>query len=148
MPNHRRLRKNPQPDRCHSSDAAPAYAVGYGRPPKHTQFKPGQCPNPKGRPKGRLKLETEFNNELSRSVTIREGDRSRRLKKRVAWFRKTINGALNNDAKANITLLALLRAFGPGQPPEESPKASLDLKKLSDEDLVELERIMIKGGAT
>ena len=28
------------------------YAVGYGRPPKATQFKPGRSGNPRGRPKG------------------------------------------------------------------------------------------------
>jgi hypothetical protein len=28
------------------------YKVGYGRPPKATQFKPGKSGNPKGRPKG------------------------------------------------------------------------------------------------
>jgi hypothetical protein len=27
------------------------YEVGYGKPPKHTRFKPGQSGNPKGRPK-------------------------------------------------------------------------------------------------
>jgi hypothetical protein len=29
----------------------PETYVGYGCPPKHTQFKPGVCPNPRGRPK-------------------------------------------------------------------------------------------------
>lgn len=27
--------------------------VGYGRPPAHTRFKPGQSGNPKGRPSGK-----------------------------------------------------------------------------------------------
>lgn len=27
------------------------YKVGYGKPPKHTQWKPGQSGNPKGRSK-------------------------------------------------------------------------------------------------
>ena len=26
------------------------YEIGYKKPPKHTQFKPGQSGNPKGRP--------------------------------------------------------------------------------------------------
>ena len=32
-----------------------AYRVGYGRPPKEYQFKPGQSGNPKGRPKNSFK---------------------------------------------------------------------------------------------
>ena len=28
------------------------YEVGYGRPPQHTQFRPGQSGNPAGRRKG------------------------------------------------------------------------------------------------
>ena len=27
------------------------YEVGYGKPPKHSRFKPGQSGNPKGRPR-------------------------------------------------------------------------------------------------
>ena len=32
-----------------------SYSVGYGKPPKQHQFQPGQCGNPKGRPKGAKK---------------------------------------------------------------------------------------------
>jgi hypothetical protein len=33
------------------------YDVGYGRPPKHSQFKKGVCPNPRGRGKrGNLQI--------------------------------------------------------------------------------------------
>jgi len=30
----------------------PGYDVGYGKPPAHSRFKPGQSGNPRGRPKG------------------------------------------------------------------------------------------------
>lgn len=96
------------------------YAVGYRKPPVHSRFAPGRSGNPKGRPKGHLNLETELKNELNRIITIREGDLSRRLRKGTAWLVKTVNGALNNDAKANATLIALLRTFVFGQQPEES----------------------------
>jgi len=71
---------------------------------------------------------------LNRLITIREGDRSRRLKKGAAWVVKTVNGALNNDPKANATLVALLRTFVLGQAPEvtESSITSDDQGLLAD----------------
>jgi hypothetical protein len=36
------------------------YQVGYGKPPKHTQFKPGKSGNPQGRPKGTKNLKTDL----------------------------------------------------------------------------------------
>ncbi len=35
-----------------SSKTARGYEVGYGRPPLHSRFKPGQSGNPKGGPEG------------------------------------------------------------------------------------------------
>ena len=90
--------------------------------------------NPRGKPKGQLNLETILKNELNRLITIREGDRSRRLKKGAAWIVRTVNGALNNDPKANATLVALLRTFVLGQAQEvaESSITSDDQALLAD----------------
>jgi hypothetical protein len=41
------------------------YKVGYGKPPKSGQFKRGKSGNPKGRPKGSLKLATDLAAELN-----------------------------------------------------------------------------------
>jgi hypothetical protein len=46
------------------------YEVGYGRPPIHTRFKPGQSGNPAGRPKGAQNFATEIAAELKEA---REG---------------------------------------------------------------------------
>jgi hypothetical protein len=107
------------------STSGPSYSVGYGKPPVHSRFAPGASGNPKGRPKGCLNLETELKNELNRIITIREGEVSRRLRKGTAWLVKTVNGALNNDPKANATLISLLRTFVLGQQFEESSEPVL-----------------------
>ncbi len=39
--------------------------IGYGRPPKAGQFKPGQSGNPQGRPKGSTNLATDLSAELA-----------------------------------------------------------------------------------
>lgn len=46
---HQRIQSNDTGERTHAN--VPPYEVGYGRPPKATQFKPGQSGNPKGRPR-------------------------------------------------------------------------------------------------
>jgi Family of unknown function (DUF5681) len=90
----------------------PPYPVGYRRPPVHGQFKSGVSGNPRGRPRGRPNLGTVTRTELDRRVTIREGDRSRRISKVAAWVVRTINGAVNGDPKSSATLINLLRALG------------------------------------
>lgn len=63
----------------------PGYEVGYGKPPKPTQFKKGQSGNPRGRPKGsksklpRLneeRMKTIILEEAYRNITVRDGMRN------------------------------------------------------------------------
>ena len=49
--------------------------VGYGKPPKATQFKKGHSGNPAGRPKGRLNVATVVQQALSATVVVNEGGR-------------------------------------------------------------------------
>jgi hypothetical protein len=56
---------------------APA-KVGYGCPPVHSQFKPGQSGNPSGRPKGSQNLQTLFNKVLDEEISLRDGAESKR----------------------------------------------------------------------
>ena len=70
------------------------YEVGYGKPPKHTQFKPGQSGNSKGRPRGQRNFRTAVRDALKEKITIREGDRTRTVSKMDAIIRVTFNKAL------------------------------------------------------
>ena len=94
-------------------------AVGYGNPPVHTRFKPGQSGNPKGRRKGQRNIRTVVNEALNQPITIREGNRTRKTTKLDGVIMTMVNDALKGDAKALASLITLLRSLGmTGEPPE------------------------------
>ncbi len=53
-----------------SAPGSAAYEVGFGKPPKATQFRKGESGNPRGRPKGRRNLATELHAALNETVTV------------------------------------------------------------------------------
>ena len=55
--------------------------TGYGNPPKHTQFKPGQSGNPAGRPKGAKNLKTDLEEEMRELIVVREGGNTKTVSK-------------------------------------------------------------------
>jgi Family of unknown function (DUF5681) len=89
------------------------YAVGYGRPPKHTRFQPGQSGNPKGRPKGTINLKTDLMEELSERISVSEGGKSKKLSKQRALLKSLVAKAITkSDARtANILLNLMVRLF-------------------------------------
>lgn len=82
-----------------------SYKVGYGRPPKHSQFKPGQSGYPPGRPKGRKNEHTILNAILHRKLPMRDRGRVRQVPIIEAIFLKFTESALRGDPKAAAFLL-------------------------------------------
>jgi len=83
------------------------YEVGYGKPPKHTRFKPGQSGNPKGRPKASKSFREEMAEELAEHLTVKEGGREVRLSKRRLMVKALFNKAAKGDVRAANAVLAL-----------------------------------------
>src|SRR5260370_39040598 len=85
----------------------PPARVGYGCPPVHSQFKPGQSGNPSGRAKGSQNLKTLFNKILSEEVSLREGAGVKKVSKAEAVLRGVVLGALKGDPRSLAMLLRL-----------------------------------------
>ena len=89
-------------------DKAGDYAVGYGRPPRHTRFVKGQSGNPRGRPPHSKNLSTLLNDTLNEPVTITEDGRRRKITKREAVIKQLVNKSASADARSLKILLDLM----------------------------------------
>ncbi len=87
----------------------PEYAVGFGKPPRHTRFCKGQSGNPKGRPRGAKNLATLMEKVLKEPVVISENGKRRRITKREALIKQLVNKAIAGDPRSIKLLLAELR---------------------------------------
>ncbi len=76
--------------------------VGKGRPPKHSQFKPGTSGNPSGRPKSRGFL-AELLNELSAPIEI-SGEHRTQTKQRAVVI-ALVREAMRGDLRAIDTVM-------------------------------------------
>ncbi len=83
------------------------YKVGYGKPPEHTRFKPGQSGNAKGRPKGIRNLATDLEEELSERILVNEGGRQLETTKQRAMIKALLAKALKGDTRAAAALIQL-----------------------------------------
>ena len=86
------------------------YDIGYGKPPKKGQFKPGQSGNPKGRPKGSKSFSTVLRDELGGFLTVKEGGKTRRVTKLEAVTKRLISKAMNGDPRAMAELFRQMNA--------------------------------------
>ena len=76
------------------------YEVGYGRPPKKTQFKKGQSGNPKGRPKRRLDVASTLERTLAEQIAIKDGEQMQEMSAGEAVLYKQIRKAMKGDQTA------------------------------------------------
>jgi hypothetical protein len=84
------------------------YVVGYGKPPKHTQFKPGESGNPAGRPKGTKNFATDLQEELTETIHVTEQGQSKQLSKQRAVIKTLVARAMKGEPRATELLLKRL----------------------------------------
>lgn len=89
------------------------YEVGYGKPPKRTQFQPGQSGNKKGRPRESAKKTSSVLKEiLNEKITVTEGGKKRRVTKIEAFLKKLLNDALSGDKTAQRLFVSMAKEIG------------------------------------
>jgi hypothetical protein len=93
------------------------YTVGYGKPPTHSQFRPGQSGNPAGRRKGVRNLMTDVKRTLRVPVKVKEGGRTRKISTQEGALMRLREKALQGDARALDRVIELAIRFNnePGE---------------------------------
>src|SRR5215207_9801957 len=86
--------------------------VGYRRPPRHTQFRPGESGNPGGRPRKLPSLRRELEAELAESMQIAEGGHKVTVSKQRGVVKALVSRALAGDMRAMAVIVALVRSLG------------------------------------
>jgi hypothetical protein len=101
-------------------DEAAEEQVGYGRPPRHSRFKPGQSGNPSGRPKGAVGVKATLERVvLQEHVFVERGRRRRRTILELLVMSMRDQG-ISGKLKAASLLHDLVLRFGPQEGPEQA----------------------------
>ena len=109
------------------------YEVGYGRPPKHTQFPKGVSGNPKGRRKGSRGLKTDLEEALRATLTITVGGKKvKGTTQRLAMYGLAVKSATGDLRAQKLLTDLILLLFGPGD--RDGNQARLSRQ---DEELLE-----------
>ncbi|NBJ10914.1 DUF5681 domain-containing protein [Microvirga arsenatis] len=117
-----------------TTSAPAAYEVGRGKPPRSSQFKPGQSGNPGGRKKGSVNLKTIMTAVLESEIELTENGRKRRVPLLEAIILRQAQDALRGQLRAIDSLLDRYERHAGHEVkrPDELP----------EEDLVLLERVL------
>ncbi|MBX9927040.1 MAG: hypothetical protein K2Y05_11830, partial [Hyphomicrobiaceae bacterium] len=105
-------RKQPDAAEAATNSKSKDYEVGFGKPPRHSQFQPGRSGNPRGRPRGRLNLATILQNTLDKKVSINEGGKPKIVSKRELMYVNAVNNAIKGDARSLMTLISIKARVG------------------------------------
>jgi phage terminase large subunit-like protein len=118
-----------------------SYEVGYGKPPEHSRFKPGQSGNPKGRKPGSKNVMTVLEETLFSPVKVRENGKVRRVSAIQACLLNLRNQAIKGDPRAQDRFFKFATLYQSAQPetsnsaPAEAVDAAADLALLQGEEL-------------
>jgi Family of unknown function (DUF5681) len=87
------------------------YEVGFGKPPKRTQFKKGRSGNPNGRPRKKPDLYGELTKVLHENITITVDGQREKVTVQQALLRRLRDEALRGEIWAGKLLQKVVAAL-------------------------------------
>lgn len=116
------------------------YEVGYGKPPKSGQFKPGQSGNPGGKKAGKRSIKHDLDKALSAPAAIKFNGKTIKGTNQSMALLTLATRAAAGDVKAQALLLPfVIQVFGPDD-------RSGTRRTLSSQDQALLDDIMADRG--
>lgn len=93
------------------------YEVGYGKPPKRHQFKPGQSGNPKGRKKDARNTRSMLTDILNERVPVKINGKEKSVLTSELLLRAQTRRAAQGDPKSFKLIFDMIAEFGIGITP-------------------------------
>ncbi|MEQ9518452.1 MAG: DUF5681 domain-containing protein [Parvibaculum sp.] len=109
------------------------YDVGFGKPPKSGQFRPGKSGNKKGRPKGAKNFKTDLKDVLGETIPVTMNGKTKRITKQKAMLLTTVAKAVKGDIKATNTVIGMVLKLLP----EELDAAEIEQLTETDKEILE-----------
>ena len=80
---------------------------GYGQPPVHSRFKPGQSGNLKGRPRRPRNLKDELREELLQEIQVEENSKIIKITKQRLIAKALVDKASTGDMRAIAAIMSI-----------------------------------------
>lgn len=135
---------DPRPE---ASDALhQQYEIGYKKPPKRSQFQPGQSGNPKGRKQGTKGMKTLARETLTAKVSVRTADGIKKMARIEALLHKLIELAMKGNPRAMLALFSMYESAIPDRADAEGANdAAVPLTETDEAILNELRTLILEG---
>jgi Family of unknown function (DUF5681) len=134
-----------------SSLASKSYEIGYRRPPKKHQFKPGQVTNPAGSNQHTVRsiardMKLALERELNKQIKIRQGKRSITVRQTTAGISKLVHQYVEGNPRARRDLILLCDKLGVELINRDALQGALDEALSAEDEALLAEFVKRHGG--